>query len=165
MFRYGVGHVDVYSKHQLFYVVGQLGAGGLERQLFYLLDALKQLMYSPGLAVWRFNPLALYVAEIKALGVPIYPLSSRAGAWGRMMRLRSLVHEIRPRVLHSMSFHTNFPAWLAMRGIDGVVVGSVRNEYRQELKDAGLLRGWLSARLPRSFVVNNQCSVNQMSPA
>ena len=41
--------------HRILYLVGQLRAGVLERQLSYLLLAMDRQRYNPAVAVWNYN--------------------------------------------------------------------------------------------------------------
>ena len=59
---------------RLLYLVGQLGPGGLERQLCYLLQAMDRERYQPAVAVWNFSETDVYVSRIRALNVPVYGL-------------------------------------------------------------------------------------------
>jgi glycosyltransferase involved in cell wall biosynthesis len=73
-----------------------------------------------------------------------------------MIRLRRLVKAIRPDVIHSYTLHTNFPAWVAGKGLTGVVVGSLRNDYWMDRREFGLLRASLSCRFPRHLIANSE---------
>ena len=48
------------EKCRFLYLVGQLRAGGLERQLVYLLQTLDQKSYFPKVIVWNFNENDFY---------------------------------------------------------------------------------------------------------
>ncbi len=147
------------QQHRLFYVVGQLGGGGLERQLWYLLSTMDREAYRPGVAVWDYDPNAVHVHKLQNLGVTLYPIPRRGGFLSRALRLRKLVQELQPELLHSYSFPTNFPAWWAMRGLGGVTIGSLRNEYWAERNSLGRIGGALCSRLPSWLIANNQCAV------
>lgn len=148
-------------KHRVLFVVGQLGGGGLERQLYYLLSAMDRDKFRPGVAVWNFNANDLYVQRISELGANLYPIERTGTALARLVRLGQLVRQTRPEVLHSYSFHTNFPAWFAMRGLDGLTIGSFRNDYYAEAKEAGSLRAFLSTLFPRAFIANSLNALRQ----
>ena len=150
---------DVNSgRHRILYVVGQLGCGGLERQLWYLLRGMDREMFRPAVAVWNFNPKDLFVDRIRALGVPVIGLDRRLGLWSAARDLRRLVREAEPEVLHSYSFHTNFPAWWAMRGTGGVALGALRGGYWEARYSAGWWRAALSSRFPEVIVANSRAA-------
>jgi glycosyltransferase involved in cell wall biosynthesis len=143
-------------RHRLFYVVGQLGGGGLEKQLFYLLSALDRQRYEPGVAVWNLRPGALYASKIESLGVKLYPVKRNGGVLARLLRLRKLVREISPEVVHSYSFHTNFPSWFAAIGSPMLAIGSLRGSYWRERRVSGPLRGMASSMFPGIVTCNSQ---------
>src|SRR6187200_3374566 len=62
---------------RILFLVGQLVAGGLEQQLFYILKGMDRKRFQPALVVWNYRESDAHVAEIKALDVPIwgYPLA------------------------------------------------------------------------------------------
>ena len=56
---------------RLLYLVGQLGLGGLERQLVYLIRSMDRGRYKPVVAVWSNSPDDLYARDLRALDVPV----------------------------------------------------------------------------------------------
>lgn len=142
--------------HRLLYVVGQLGGGGLERQLWYLLSAMDRAIYRPGVVVWNYRDRDPYGARLGALGVPVYAVARRGGVVLRLARLVRLVGRLRPELIHSYSFFTNFPAWCAGRACGAVVVGSIRNDYWADRRGAGRLGGALSSRFPSLLIANSR---------
>src|SRR5574337_968271 len=56
---------------RLLYLVGQLGLGGLERQLFCLIESMDRSRYRPVVAVGGSSPNDHYAPLIRALDVPV----------------------------------------------------------------------------------------------
>jgi len=142
-------------RHRILYVVGQLGAGGLERQLWYLLSAMDRERLRPGVAVWNHDARAPYVERIEALGVPLYPLTRRGGYAARVRELIRIARSTRPEVVHAYSFRTNFAAWAAARASGAVPVGSLRNDYLAERRALGWAGGALCSLFPQTLIVNS----------
>jgi glycosyltransferase involved in cell wall biosynthesis len=140
---------------RLLYLVGQLGLGGLERQLYYLLQTMDRERYRPMVAVWNYCETDAYVHRIQALGVPLHYFLNRPSRARKLRAFRRLVRELKAEVVHSYSFHTNFAAWWATLGTKTIAIGAVRSDFIQEMKDAGPILGRLSARWPRSQIFNN----------
>lgn len=140
---------------RLLYLVGKLRAGGLERQLSYLLATIERRRYTPAVAVWNFREDDFYVEQLHKLEIPIYypPHGTPGGL--KLDWFRSLVCQLRPEVIHSYSFYTNFPAWFGAGATDAVTVGSVRSEYERAMSSAGFLLGRLCARWPRIQIFNS----------
>jgi glycosyltransferase involved in cell wall biosynthesis len=147
---------------RLLYVVGQLGAGGLERQLVLLLSALDRERYRPAVAVWRFDGRDAFVPRLAELGVPVYPIEPVNGSRPvRLLALRSLAIRLRAEVVHSYSFHTNVAAFVATLGTPAVACGSVRSDFSWEFSGRPLVT--LGARVPRVQVYNSQLAADTAS--
>jgi glycosyltransferase involved in cell wall biosynthesis len=140
---------------RLFYVVGQLRTGGLERQLFYLLQAMDRERYQPAVAVWSCAENETYVAQIRNLGVPLYLFPRTFSAATKLARFRQLVGRLVPEVVHSYSFYTNIAAWWATLGLTTIPIGSIRNNFLRDRQDSGKILGRLSARWPASQICNS----------
>ncbi len=143
------------SRCRLLYVVGQLGLGGLERQLYYLLATLERSRYKPALVAWNDNPNEKYYRDIAALKIPIYGLPTPASPIVKLRAFRKLVRTLLPEVIHSYGFHTNFAAHYAALGTGAVAVGSLRSDFATVRKAGGRLRGGLNARWPSLHISNS----------
>jgi glycosyltransferase involved in cell wall biosynthesis len=58
-------------------------------------------------------------------------------------------------VIHSYSFYTNIAAWVAAQGTASIAIGSVRNSYTLDRREAGTVFGRLCARWPRDQIYNS----------
>jgi glycosyltransferase involved in cell wall biosynthesis len=143
---------------RILYIIGQLGGGGSERQLLYLLRELDRKRYPPGILVWNFSPSDRYVEEIKSIGVPIYWFTRTASQIAKLRALRRFTRSLRAEVIHSCSFFTNFAAYWAAWGASAVAVGSLRGEFTKAKEDSGPLLGRLGARWPQSQIYNSVSS-------
>ena len=121
---------------RLLYLVGQLGLGGLELQLFYLLQAIDRQRYKPMVVVWNYREQDPYVPEIRALGVPVLPLENHRPRSEKLMAFRRLVFQFRPEVVHSYCFFTNWAAWWGTVGSAALAIGSIRNNFTVDRQDA-----------------------------
>ncbi len=137
------------------YVVGQLGIGGLERQLYYLLSRLDYHRYQPAVVVWNFNPSEKYFREIDALKVPIYGLPADCAPLNKLKLLRAIALKVAPEVIHSYGFHTNFAVYYSARGRGIVPIGSLRSDFATVKKNGGVVRGALNGRWPRLHISNS----------
>ncbi len=145
----------------LLYLVGELGAGGLERQLVYLIRTMDRNSYQPAVVVWNHNEQKTFFAdELRSLGVPIHTFPALFSKISKLVALRRLVKELSPEVLHSYSFYTNFAAWFAALGLSSIPIGSIRQNFISERKKSGQILGRLSARLPRAQICNSLAAKN-----
>src|SRR5262245_24300455 len=114
---------------RLLYLTGQLRRGGQERQLCYLLQGMDRERYRPAVAVWSFREVDEYVPEIRALGVPIYSLGSTRSIPAKLIAFRRLVAHLKPEVVHSYCFWTNFAACCSTLSTESLSIGSIRNDF------------------------------------
>ena len=133
------------QKLRIVYLIGELGKGGSERQLYLLLKAMDLSEVDP--LVVCFNPSAAggYEDAIRACGVPV--LYCPPGARSAIARLRFVVKTLRAhqaQVVHSWSAYTNTYASLGglLAGVP-LRAGSMRNS----LKNRGFLNLPRLARL------------------
>ena len=114
-------------KCRLLYLIGELHTGGSERQLYYLLQAMDRGNYKPAVAVWNYSEQDLYVPLIRDLGVPLHSIKATHSRAAKLAALREVVRNLKPEVVHSWSFYTNFAAHYAAKGSGSICVGSVRS--------------------------------------
>jgi glycosyltransferase involved in cell wall biosynthesis len=145
---------------RLLYVVGQLGLGGLERQLFYLIRSMDRELYKPVVAVWNYSNDEHFTREILALNVPVVGLGTKSTKLEKLRALRRLVSDMRPEVIHSYTFYTNIVAWWAARGIGATPIGSVRNNFILDRRETGRVIGRLCGRWPSAQIFNSITAEN-----
>ncbi|MDF0677234.1 MAG: glycosyltransferase family 4 protein [Nitrospira sp.] len=151
--------------HRLLYVVGQLGLGGLERQLYYLLANLDHARYQPAVVVWNHNPNDKYYRDIEELSIPIYGLSADGNPLLKLKTLRAFARQVSPEVIHSYGFHTNFAAYYAAWGNGTVAIGSLRGDFVSAKREGGAFRGALNARWPVCHISNSMASADAVKRA
>ncbi len=137
------------------YLVGQLGAGGAERQLYTLVQGLGSRQFTPAVCVWNFEEDEAYVERLKALGVRVLALPREGSRFQKLRALRSMVQRLRPEVIHSYTFFTNFAAYWGAYGTSALAIGSVRSNYLFDLQKGGRVQGSLNARWPRRQIFNS----------
>lgn len=142
---------------RLLYLVGDLGPGGLQRQLLYLLGTMDRQRYKPVLVVWSYRQEDVFVPEFHRLGISIYPLPAHLSPLKKLIMLRGIVNTLRPEVVHSYSFYTNIVAQWSALGLPCTRIGSIRNDFLHELK-SGKVLGRLSARWPRTQICNSEAA-------
>ncbi|MEK6802002.1 MAG: glycosyltransferase family 4 protein [Nitrospirota bacterium] len=140
---------------RLLYVVGQLGLGGLERQLFYLLKTMDRQRYRPIVAVWDYREKDPYVQEFQRLHVPVLGLGDKPSRMEKLAAFRRMVSQFQPEVVHSYTFHTNFAAWWATLGSTVLPLGSVRNSFLFDRQTTGTVLGRMCARWPHVQICNS----------
>ncbi len=142
-------------KCRFLYLIGELHTGGAERQLYYLLRAMDRDRYKPAGSVWNYSDKDVHVPEIKALGVPLYPLPREYSSIRKLSAFRRLVRELDPEVVHSYSFYTNFAVQWSTQGMGMPSIGSIRSDFGWAVKQCGPILGRLSARWPSTQICNS----------
>ncbi len=146
---------------RLLYLVGQLGPGGRERQLWYLLSGLDRERYLPAVAVWSFRSDEVYAVRLAALGVPLLAVApADASPLAKLAGLRRLVRDTRAEVLHCQSFFLNAPAWLATLSTRTRAIGTVASDFDADRRLAGPALGRLCAALPRFQIFNSRNAID-----
>jgi len=154
----GVPRIIVNDQCRFLYVVGQLGLGGLERQLYYLLANLDQARYRSAVVVWNLNPHEKYYREIEALNIPIFGFPPEWSALSKLKAFRAVARQVAPEIIHSYAFYTNFAAFYAAQGTSALAIGSLRSDFERAKRDVGFIRGVLNARWPSCLVANSRAA-------
>ena len=140
---------------RLLYLVGQLGLGGLERQLVYLIRSMDRRRYKPVVAVWGNSPDDHYARDLRALDVPVVRLGENPTRLAKLRALCSLASAVRPEVIHSYTFFTNIAAWWAARCAGAIPIGSVRSNFILDRQKTGKVFGRLCGRWPSAQIFNS----------
>jgi len=149
--QFGIGIM----RCRLLYLIGQLHTGGSERQLYYLLRAMDRERYKPAVAVWTNSEDGVYVRQLRELAVPLYVFPKKLSGAMKLIEFRRLVKRLRPEVIHSYSFYTNFAVRWATLGTKSIAVGAVRSDFTNDKVSCGMVLGSLSGRWPSNQIYNN----------
>lgn len=140
------------------FLAGTLGRGGAERQLVFMLRALKNAgIQAKLLCLTKGEALE---EEIRGLGIEIRSIDTRRG---RLLTLRHIVKELRREpvdVVQSSHFYTNIYASIAglMNGIASI--GAVRSDLAFELASNGIY-GKYQLTMPRHLIANSKIAVER----
>jgi glycosyltransferase involved in cell wall biosynthesis len=109
------------------YVIGELGKGGAEYQLYELLRGLDRRRFRA--EVFVLTAGTYWAAPIRELGIPVHELVGRGSAdVGRLRRLRAALRAFGPHVLHTILWSGNSYGRLASIGLGvPVVITAERN--------------------------------------
>ena len=146
------------SQIRVAFLTGTLGQGGAERQLYYMLAALREAGARP--RVLSLTQGEHWQSRIESLGVPVqwvgrssFPLS----------RLRRIIHELRRNpadIVQSQHFFANGYAVAAARILGLREIGAIRGDGFEELEANPGLFGWCSLRLPRYLAANSRIAID-----
>ena len=143
------------------YVIGELGKGGAEYQLYELVRGLDRARFEP--RVVALSAGGYWAGRLRELGVEVVELPSRRSMEvGRLRALRRHLAAFRPHVLHTVLWSGNAYGRLASVGLGiPVVITAERNVIRRP--------GWQRA-VERAFdvvtdryLVNSQAIVEELA--
>ncbi len=133
-------------------LIGQLGHGGTERQLYMFLDHCDRRLWAP--VVYVSGGLGRWATPIRALDIPVVPLSG--GPLAKMRQLRSACIDRNTRCFFSWSSYTNGFA-MALAGCGVHCIGSFRNQLFADLPTRWRgLWSWGSMAAISTAVCNSQ---------
>lgn len=135
------------------FLVGTLGRGGAERQLVYMLKALKNCKIDT--RILCLTKGESYEEEIKSLGVPIEWIGR---SQNKVVRLLSIINNLRKNsadVLQSSHFYTNMYVGLAGKILKIPSIGAIRSDLFSEMKLHKFLGKW-QVSLPCFLIVNSE---------
>lgn len=134
-------------------VAGSLGAGGSERQLFYIARALRE--HGCEVRVYSLTSGEVYESKLRDLGVEVYWIGRRSNPPLRLATFIRQLRVFRPQVIQTMHSFTNLYAALAARAVGAVSIGALRCDLSFCQDSNGGWTKWL-LRLPHRLAVNSR---------
>lgn len=134
------------------FLAGTLGRGGAEKQLLYMLKALREAGVSTRVLCLTKNES--YEREIKALGIEIEWVG---GAENRGLRLLKIINSLRKQpadVLQSAHFYTNLYVGVAGKILGIANIGAIRSNLTSELNAHKSLGKWQIV-VPQHLIANS----------
>jgi len=153
------------KKNRILHIIGQLGIGGAERQLFLLLKGLNS-RYS--FIVVSYDEKRLdYMADLQSLGVDVKIIPKRSGLTGRLkffIELRNLIRIIDPDIIQTWLRSANFWGRFAclVSGKRGSVIASIRNVGEADKKILEKLGERFLAKKTDLIIANTTAAKNAM---
>jgi glycosyltransferase involved in cell wall biosynthesis len=142
------------SKLKLCFLAGTLGQGGAERQLFYILQALRQA--GAAVRLLSLDRGGFWEEKISALGIPVTWVGEHHARLKRLFRILQEVRKDPPDVLQSQHFYTNAYIGLAAKLSRASGIGAMRSNGRVEVSESGRVGGWLNLLCPAAIAANSQ---------
>lgn len=141
------------EKMKVCFLVGTLGRGGAERQLFFMLRAIQTRGIEPN--VLCLTRGEAYEREIKSLGIPVEWIGETKNPWLRLLKIIKALRKIKPDIVQSSHFYTNIYTGLSGRALKIPSIGAVRNDFFSEVKNHKFL-GQQQVSLPQFLIANSK---------
>lgn len=150
------------KSNEFWYAISDLGNGGQERQLYYLITMFIKYGIFPTVVIWNTNINDKYYSLFKDTGVNIIEFMPSESNFKKIVKLRKYLSSRKPTLLHSYTFSLNFLIWLCCVGSKTVPIGCLRSSYIYLYNEIGKLRSVLSGVFPRNLISNNQIGANEL---
>lgn len=153
------------SKIRVAILIGQLGFGGAERQLYYFLKHSDRGLFNYHVLVLNSRKPHTYDDAIRELGIDIRQLPETCtGISQRSRMLYREIKDMRPDIVHSWSFYANpYAALVGVLARVPVCLGSMRNEpLAATISRLHPIHRWLAYRSVLGIVTNTKLAADQM---
>lgn len=144
----------------LAYIAGQLGMGGAEQQLYYLLSGLDRSRFRPIVISLGPSPHEYWERSIVELDVPVRHIPRRGGPILRARDIATILALEKIQMVHGWVFHTNGYSAVAGRLARAVRVGSMREAYNGLPSDKFLR--WVGCRGLNVMVTNSATNARRV---
>jgi glycosyltransferase involved in cell wall biosynthesis len=145
----------------LSFIVGQLGLGGAEQQLFYLLRGLDRSRFRPIVISLGPRPNEYWEQPITQLGIQVHHIPRDSGRLLRVFRIADVLRVSEIQIVHGWVFHSN--PYAALAGLIAripVRLGSMREAY-SGLPNGRFLR-WIGYRGLDALVTNSTTTAQEI---
>ena len=123
------------------FLAGTLGQGGAERQLFYMLRALKNIGTDAMLLTLTSGEF--WEESIRALEIPVIWVGRTPSRLARLWEIASAVRKWNPQLIHSQHSYTNPYATATGRTLGIPAIAAIRNDFISEIQgDGAVARRW-----------------------
>jgi glycosyltransferase involved in cell wall biosynthesis len=139
------------------FLAGGLSQGGAERQLFYMVKALRRS--GAQVQVLSLTKNEFWERRIQEIGVPVIWVGQQRSHIKRLSRIVSALRKCGATILQSQHFFCNAYAVTASRLLNIFEIGAMRTDGVNEVRDCGALRGWLNLHTPRMLAANSQPAI------
>jgi glycosyltransferase involved in cell wall biosynthesis len=143
------------------FLAGTLGQGGAERQLFYILSALRQAGCHPYLL--SLSQGEFWEGKIRALEIPVYWVGRHKSKALRLLDIVNVIRHLSLDVFQSQHFYTNLYVVATARMLGLCDIGAIRNDGKSELRDTGFIGGRLNLHLASVLAANSQSAIRTLS--
>ena len=145
----------------LAFIVGQLGLGGAEQQLYYLLSGLDRSRFRPIVISLGATPKEYWERPITELGIPVHHISRRVTRAVRAFRITKLLRVYGVQIVHGWVFHSNPYSAVAGRLANvSIRLGSMR-EALSGLRGGKFLR-WMGYQGLDALITNSIETARQL---
>ena len=145
------------SKPKLVFIVGTLGKGGAERQLYYTVSVLEKLGYNIDILCLSKN--AYWGEKIIELGIKIYFIEHHYFKLIRLYHLYKIIRDNNYDIIYSSHSYTNIYATIISKILSIPNITSIRSDYLSEEKASGKLITYFSLSFSSTTIANSKAAI------
>ena len=145
------------SQLRVCWLAGTLGQGGAERQLFYLVQTLRQS--GANVRVLSLDQGAFWEQRIREMGVTVDWVGQERSRLKRLFRIAKELKRQPVDVIQAQHFYTNTYASLAARLANCKAIGAMRSNGTFDVLQCGRLAGRMNLRLPGMLAANSKSAI------
>lgn len=134
------------------FLAGTLGQGGAERQLFYMLQALKYAGIET--RVLCLTEGEIYENRIEKLGIEVEHVGVNGNRIARLSKIIGNLRKNRPDIIQSSHFYTNIYAAIAGKLLNIRSIGAIRSDLTREINADKIFGKW-QVSLPDHLITNS----------
>jgi glycosyltransferase involved in cell wall biosynthesis len=149
--------------HSIVFIIGQLGQGGSEKQLYFL--ARELIWRGWRVMVINLNPGAvdIWVAPLEQVGISVYSLSRSRSQMERLVAITSILKREKPLIVHSWSFYANsYAALCGSLARIPVRLGSERGNQEYSTRYYGKCKYSLSLIGIQGIITNSELEARML---
>ena len=133
-------------------LVGTLGVGGAEKQLYYIAGCLKQA--DVNIRVYCLTKGEEFEEKLRLLGVEVIWVGRQKNVLLRLIKIIFLLLQFKPEIVYATHFYVNLYAAISAKFVGGHSIGSLRLDTIHEVERNGMWGKWcLSA--PDAIIANS----------
>ena len=141
------------SKLYIIFIVGTLGQGGAERQLYYILKILRSKRVN--ITILSLTQGEHWEELIRQLGIPVIWVGEKQNRLIRLAKIIKNTRESKATIIQSHHFYTNLYAGITGRILGIQNIGAIRNDVLSEIRANGHIIGNFCLHTPRRLAANS----------
>ena len=152
------------NKKRIVFFIGQIGLGGTEKQMAFLLRNIQNENCDYHIVVFNSSPFGDLKAELMRSKVCLHFIPEKEDTILKRFRiLFKILRKIKPHIIHSWTIHDNAYAGILGKILNISSIGSVRGSLNGTgFNKLPTIYQWASLKLVKSIIVNSESIRNEL---
>ena len=140
------------------FIVGTLGNGGVERQLYYMVDGLLKLEYQ--IEIICLSKGEYWEKKIKNLGIKISFCGEYRSRLFKLFFISKIIKTKKVDIIYSTHFYTNLYATIIGNLFKISSISSVRSDFKSEQKALGVFNTYIGLKFSSATISNSKIAIS-----